>query len=275
MSPSACRPPPCSPSTIIATAPPTRSLVDGPSPSCSASVGRSSSTRSNSSPPWPSPPAPCAARALRCGGLAVATIPAAVAVRRLATTPVGRALNRHLGATAGFQMLLALLTAAVLGGCRETHRPRLRRLRRPSRSAGDLVRVEPKAVDFVVSDREGRAVPLPGRGAPEAARLDARPFLGDVVRLVPDRVPGDRRAPARSRRAWDPGRGGVDRPARLAGDRSTGRESRDRPCRPLHDVDRRAAQAAGIVGLPTTLVVDGEGREVARIIGAGRGRIRR
>ena len=47
---------------------------------------------------------------------AVATVPAAVAVRRLAGTPVGRALNRHLGATAGFQMLLALLTAAVLGG---------------------------------------------------------------------------------------------------------------------------------------------------------------
>lgn len=36
-----------------------------------------------------------------------------------------------------------------------------------------------------------------------------------------------------------------------------------------HDRDRAAAQAAGIIGLPTTLVVDGLGREVARVTGPG------
>lgn len=36
-----------------------------------------------------------------------------------------------------------------------------------------------------------------------------------------------------------------------------------------HDRDRAAAQSAGVVGLPTTLVVDEQGREIARIIGAG------
>ncbi len=36
-----------------------------------------------------------------------------------------------------------------------------------------------------------------------------------------------------------------------------------------HDRDRAAAQAAGIIGLPTTLVVDGRGREIARITGPG------
>lgn len=37
----------------------------------------------------------------------------------------------------------------------------------------------------------------------------------------------------------------------------------------FHDLNRDAAQAAGVVGLPTTLVLDGAGREVARLKGAG------
>lgn len=37
----------------------------------------------------------------------------------------------------------------------------------------------------------------------------------------------------------------------------------------FHDRNRDAARALGIVGLPTTLVVDTAGREVARLVGAG------
>lgn len=36
-----------------------------------------------------------------------------------------------------------------------------------------------------------------------------------------------------------------------------------------HDRDREAARKAGVVGLPTTLVLDGAGREIARVTGAG------
>lgn len=36
-----------------------------------------------------------------------------------------------------------------------------------------------------------------------------------------------------------------------------------------HDRDREAAHKAGVVGLPTTLILDGSGREIARITGAG------
>lgn len=37
----------------------------------------------------------------------------------------------------------------------------------------------------------------------------------------------------------------------------------------FHDGDREATSKLGIVGLPTTLLVDGQGREVARWIGSG------
>ncbi len=37
----------------------------------------------------------------------------------------------------------------------------------------------------------------------------------------------------------------------------------------LHDRNREAAAAFGVPGLPTTVVLDGQGREVARLIGAG------
>ena len=37
----------------------------------------------------------------------------------------------------------------------------------------------------------------------------------------------------------------------------------------FHDRDRAASRELGVVGLPTTLVVDARGREIARIVGAG------
>ncbi|NVO16397.1 MAG: TlpA family protein disulfide reductase [Rhodoplanes sp.] len=37
----------------------------------------------------------------------------------------------------------------------------------------------------------------------------------------------------------------------------------------FHDRDRQAARRLDIVGLPTTVVLDGRGREVARVIGTG------
>jgi thiol-disulfide isomerase/thioredoxin len=37
----------------------------------------------------------------------------------------------------------------------------------------------------------------------------------------------------------------------------------------FHDPDRQAARRLDVVGLPTTVVLDGRGREVARVIGAG------
>ena len=37
----------------------------------------------------------------------------------------------------------------------------------------------------------------------------------------------------------------------------------------LHDRNREAAQGLAVPGLPTTVVLDGEGREIGRIVGAG------
>ena len=46
--------------------------------------------------------------------VALAVVPALLLARRLAAMPVGRELNGRLGATAGFQLLLALLVAVAL-----------------------------------------------------------------------------------------------------------------------------------------------------------------
>lgn len=48
--------------------------------------------------------------------VALAALPALVLARRLAAMPIGRDLNGRLGATAGFQLLLALLIASALLG---------------------------------------------------------------------------------------------------------------------------------------------------------------
>lgn len=135
--------------------------------------------------------------------------------------------------------------------------------------AGDLVRVDPKAVDFVVRDREGREIALPGRGSAEAPRLtlvhfwatwcgSCRTEFPEIDALQRDLGGRGVRVAAVSidRLGWP----AIDRLVESLGIAHVGL---------FHDVDRRAAQAAGIVGLPTTLVVDGEGREVARVIGAG------
>lgn len=48
--------------------------------------------------------------------VALALAPASLIAWRLTRVPIGRALNAHLGATAGFQMVLAILMAMALGG---------------------------------------------------------------------------------------------------------------------------------------------------------------
>ena len=37
----------------------------------------------------------------------------------------------------------------------------------------------------------------------------------------------------------------------------------------FHDLNREAATAFGVVGLPTTVVLDAKGREIGRIVGEG------
>lgn len=60
----------------------------------------------------------------------------------------------------------------------------------------------------------------------------------------------------------------LDRLGWFAIDRLT-RELGVREVALFHDVNREAATAFGIVGLPTTVVLDAQGREVGRIVGEG------
>lgn len=132
-------------------------------------------------------------------------------------------------------------------------------------AAGDLKTVEPHALSIAVQDREGRDYgvdAIPGRlrllhfwaswcgscrtefPAIDAFQRDLRDKGVTVAAVSLDRY------------GWS----AIDKTVDALGIREVTL---------YHDRDRAAAQSAGVVGLPTTLVVDEQGREIARVIGAG------
>lgn len=131
--------------------------------------------------------------------------------------------------------------------------------------AGDLKATEPRAISLAVQDRNGR-----DHGLGEiSGRLKLLHFwaswCGSCRTEFPaiDAFQRDMRdrgvtvaAVSLDRYGWS----AIDKTIDTLGIREVSL---------YHDRDRAAAQAVGVVGLPTTLVVDAEGREIARVIGAG------
>lgn len=132
-------------------------------------------------------------------------------------------------------------------------------------AAADLVESAPKPVAVTVQDRDGRDFEPAKLGAKltlvhfwaswcascrtEFPAIDAlqRDLRGEGVRVA---------AVSLDRLGWPV----IDRTTDALGIREV---------TVLHDRNREAAQALAVPGLPTTVVLDGEGREVARLIGAG------
>ena len=135
----------------------------------------------------------------------------------------------------------------------------------PPALAGDLVAVAPHAVTLAVQDRDGRDHGVAeisgkltlvhfwaswcGSCRVEFPAIDAlqRDLRGAGVKVA---------AVSLDRLGWP----AIDKTVETLGVREVTL---------YHDRDREAARAAGVVGLPTTLVLDASGREIARITGAG------
>ena len=132
-------------------------------------------------------------------------------------------------------------------------------------SAADLVESAPKPVTITVQDRDGRDLTPTALGGRltlvhfwaswcgtcrvEFPAIDAlqRDMRGEGVRVA---------AVSLDRLGWP----AIDR---------TVDALEIREVTLLHDRNREAAQALAVPGLPTTLVLDAQGREVGRIVGAG------
>lgn len=131
--------------------------------------------------------------------------------------------------------------------------------------AGDLVAMEPKPVAIAVQDRDGKDLGLAeisgkltlvhfwaswcGSCRVEFPAIDAfqRDLRDSGVKVA---------AVSLDRLGWP----AIDKTVSDLGVHEVA---------VFHDRNRDAARAAGVVGLPTTLVVDEKGREIARVTGAG------
>lgn len=131
--------------------------------------------------------------------------------------------------------------------------------------AGDLILGAPRPVDFAVAARDGRAV----RAGDFAARLTLVHFwaswCGSCRTEFPalDAFQRDMRdagivvaAVSLDRLGWD----AIDRTVEKLAIRDVAL---------YHDPDRAASRALGVVGLPTTVLLDAERREIGRITGSG------
>ncbi|WP_128916374.1 MULTISPECIES: TlpA disulfide reductase family protein [Bradyrhizobium] len=134
-----------------------------------------------------------------------------------------------------------------------------------SARAADFVPLAPKQIDYVVRDRNGDG----HTAAQFGARLTVLHFWASWC--VPCRV----ELPALAALQSDLGREGVrvvavsvDRLGWDAIDRTTSKLG-VRDLELYHDRDREAAVALGVAALPTTILVDAQGREVARMRGEG------
>ncbi len=131
--------------------------------------------------------------------------------------------------------------------------------------AADLVAVEPRAVEVSVRDRDGREHRLADvKGELTLLHFWAS-WCGSCRTEFPaiDALQRDLRAEGVKVAAVS-----IDRLGWPVIDRTIdGLGVRDVAV--YHDVDRRTARDLGVAGLPTTLVLDGEGREVARMVGSG------
>lgn len=149
-------------------------------------------------------------------------------------------------AYAAFGLLVALATATPAG-------------------AGDLVAVAPHPVAFTVQDRDGRDHGLKEVSGPLTLVHFWASWCGSCRTEFPAIDAFQRDLESRGvkvaavsldRMGWPV----IDRTVASLGIHDVAL---------YHDADRKAARDLGVVGLPTTLVVDADGREVARVVGAG------
>ena len=131
--------------------------------------------------------------------------------------------------------------------------------------AADLVETAPKPVSITVQDREGRDLSPAGLGGKLTLVHFWASWCGTCRVEFPsiDALQRDMRDEGVRVAAVS-----LDRLGWPAIDRTTG-ALEIREVTVLHDRNREAAAALAVPGLPTTVVLDAEGREVARIVGAG------
>lgn len=132
-------------------------------------------------------------------------------------------------------------------------------------AAGDLVAIAPKPLEFAVQDRDGNDLRLPEI----SGKLTLVHFWASWCGSCRTEFPA---IDAFQRELRDTGvkvaAVSLDRLGWPAIDKTVG-DLGVHEVAVYHDRNREAARTAGVVGLPTTLVVDAAGREIARVTGAG------
>lgn len=130
---------------------------------------------------------------------------------------------------------------------------------------GELVAVAPKPVALTVTDRDGREHRLPDAGGRLTLLHFWASWCGSCREEFPaiDALQRDMRADGLRVAAVSLDRMGWPVIERTVAALAVAEVA------VFHDRDREAARTLGVTGLPTTLVVDADGREVARVTGAG------
>lgn len=131
--------------------------------------------------------------------------------------------------------------------------------------AADLVETSPKPVTITVQDRDGRDLTPAALGGKLTLVHFWASWCGTCRTEFPaiDALQREMREEGLQVAAVS-----LDRLGWPAIDRTT-TALEIREVTLLHDRNRDAAQALAVPGLPTTVVLDGQGREVGRIVGAG------
>jgi thiol-disulfide isomerase/thioredoxin len=132
-------------------------------------------------------------------------------------------------------------------------------------AAADLVESAPKPVTITVQDRDGRDLTPAALGGKLTLVHFWASWCGTCRTEFPaiDALQKDMRSEGLRVAAVS-----LDRLGWPAIDRTTS-SLEIREVTVLHDRNRVAAEALALPGLPTTVVLDAEGREIGRVIGAG------